>query len=64
LEFRPFSDHFIGFDFLAVDKDDLILADFVKGVLSELLAQRNGFDAGTPNSEASLGVIFTFTSDG
>ena len=38
--------------------------DFVNGVLSELLAQRDCFGAGTHNSESSLGVVFALSGDG
>lgn len=64
MKFGPAANDFIGFGFIAIDKDDLIVADFVNRVLSKFLSEGDRFGAGALDSKAGFGMIFTLAGDG
>lgn len=52
---------FVSFSFLTVDEDDLIVENFVDGILSESFAKCDGFSSGAGDSKSGLGMVLTLT---
>ncbi len=59
----PAADGYFFFLFLAIDEDDLVVTDFVDGILAEFTTEGDCFGSGAGDSKSGFGVVFALAGD-